>query len=157
MRKLHQTVKKATEDFESRWHFNTSIAAIMELMNELTAIENQLSGDTLREALEKLILLLGPFAPYLAEEMWEEMGRQGPVFRQPWPDYDPALAKQEEVDVVVQVNGKLRGRVTVPAGAAREELENRALDNTRVRQFTAGKTVIKVIVVPDKLVNIVVR
>jgi len=157
LRKLHQTVKKATEDFESRWHFNTSIAAIMELMNELAALEDQLSAAALREALEKLILLLGPFAPYLAEELWQEMGRQGPVFRQPWPSYDPDLAREEEIEVVVQVNGRLRSRIMVPAGTDGERLRERALKNERVQQFTAGKQIVKVIVVPDRLVNIVVR
>ncbi len=156
-RKLHQTVKKITEDFDSRWHFNTSIAAIMELMNELGAREQEISAAALREALETTVLLLGPLAPYLAEELWEELGRQGPVFRQSWPVYDPELAREDEVEVVVQVNGKVRSRLTVPAGTERGELESRAIADERVRQLADGKQVVKVIVVPDKLVNIVVR
>jgi leucyl-tRNA synthetase len=157
LRKLHQTVRKVTEDFESRWHFNTSIAAIMELVNELYAEEARVSGAALAEALEKLTLLLGPFAPYLAQELWEEQGREGPVFRQRWPQYDPELAKEEEAEIVVQVNGKLRSRLLAPFGTPQEELQARALEDPKVRASTDGKQVAKVIVVPDKLVNIVVR
>jgi leucyl-tRNA synthetase len=157
IRKLHQTLKKTTEDFETRWHFNTSIAAIMELMNQLAADEAELSGAALAEILEKLVLMLGPFTPYLAEELWEELGRQGPVFRQSWPAYDPELAREDQIEVVIQINGKVRSRVLVPNGTAADELERRALADARVRQFTDGRRVQKVIVVPDKLVNIVVR
>jgi leucyl-tRNA synthetase len=157
LRKLHQTLKKATDDFETRWHFNTSIAAIMELMNELTASEADLSGGALAEILEKLVLLLGPFAPYLAEELWEELGREGPVFRQAWPAYHPELAREDEIEIVIQINGKVRSRLVVPNGAASGELERSALADPRVRQFTGGRRVQKVIVVPGKLVNIVVR
>src|SRR5712692_2532324 len=107
LRKLHKTIKKITEDFETRWHFNTSISALMELVNVLYAEEAQLSGAALAEAIEKLVLLLGPFAPYLAQELWEELGRSGPVFKQSWPAYDPELTKEDEAEIVVQVNGKL--------------------------------------------------
>jgi leucyl-tRNA synthetase len=157
LRKLHQTVRKVTEDFESRWHFNTSIAAIMELMNELQALEQQLSRAALAEILEKLVLLLAPFVPYLAQELWEELGRTGPVFRQAWPDYDPELAREQEAEVVVQVNGKVRGHIMVPFGAPRDELERRALQDAKVQTFLKGKQVIKIITVPDKLVSIVVK
>ncbi|MEK7407699.1 MAG: leucine--tRNA ligase [Acidobacteriota bacterium] len=157
LRKLHQTVRKVTQDLETRWHFNTSIAAVMELMNELHALESELSGAVLAEASEKVVLLLGPFIPYLTEELWEELGRQGPVFRQPWPTYNPELAREEEAEIVIQVNGKLRGRFLAPFGASREELEQRALAHDKIRSFLAGKQVVKVIVVPDKLVNVVVR
>src|SRR5579872_2867156 len=157
LRKLHQTLKKVTDDFESRWHFNTSIAALMELMNNLTACEKQISAPVLAEVLEKLTLMLEPFAPYLAEELWEEQGRTGPVFKQAWPAYDPELAKEEEAEVVIQVNGKLRGRVFVAFGTPREMLEKLALDDAKVKTLLDGKQVVKVIVVPDKLVNIVVK
>jgi leucyl-tRNA synthetase len=157
LRKLHQTVRKITDDFETRWHFNTSIAAIMELVNEVTAHEADISEAAMAEILEKLVLLLGPFAPYLAEELWEELGRTGPVFRQAWPAYDPELAREEDVEIVIQINGKVRSRVLVPNGTADEELEARALADPRVRQLTDGRQVLRVVVVPDKLVNIVVR
>ena len=98
-----------------------------------------------------------PFAPYLSQEIWEELGRDGPVFRQAWPAFDPELAKEEEAEIVVQVNGKLRSHIHAAFGTPQEELEVRALADEKVRPFLAGKQVVKVIVVPDKLVNIVVK
>jgi leucyl-tRNA synthetase len=157
LRKLHQVVQKITEDFESRWHFNTSIAAMMELVNELYAAEGRLSEAVVREVCEKLSLLLGPFAPYLAEEMWSEMGRKGPVFKQPWPVFDPELVKEDEIEYAIQVNGKVRGRVSLPAGVAGSDVERVAMENDRVRTMLDGKQVLKTIVVPGKLINIVVR
>ena len=157
LRKLHQTVQKVTSDFETRWHFNTSIAAIMELVNELYGLEQELSGAALREILEKLTLLLAPFAPYIAQELWEEQGREGPVFRQPWPVFDSALASEEEAELPVQVNGKLRGRIRVPFDATKELIEQRALEDEKIRPFLHGKQVAKIIVIPGKMVNIVVR
>jgi len=156
-RKLHQTIKKITEDFESRWHFNTSIAAVMELVNELYAEEAQLSGATVAEAIETLALLLGPFAPYLAQELWEELGMSGPVFKQTWPEYDAELAKEDEAQIVVQVNGKLRAHLSAPFGTPEGVLRERALQEPKVQPFIQGKQVVKVIVIPDKLVNIVVK
>ena len=156
-RKLHQTIKKITEDFESRWHFNTSVAALMELMNELEDHEKQTSPAVMAEVLEKITLLLEPFAPYLAEELWEEQERKGPVFHQSWPAYDPELAREEEAEIVIQVNGKVRGRMNVAFGTPREALEKHALDDAKVRSLLDGKQVVRVIVVPDKLVNIVIK
>jgi leucyl-tRNA synthetase len=157
LRKLHQTIRKVTEDFDRRWHFNTSIAALMELINTLHEQEAGLSRAALDQILPSLVLLLGPFAPYMAEELWEQLGRQGPVFRQPWPAYDEELAKEDAADVVLQVNGRVRGRIAVPFGAPQAELERRALADPKTQPFVSGKQVVKVIVVPDKLVNIVVR
>jgi leucyl-tRNA synthetase len=157
LRKLHQTIRKVTEDFDKRWHFNTSIAALMELINTLHEEEENLSRDALDQILPPLVLMLGPFAPYLAEELWEQLGRTGPVFRQPWPNYNEELAKEDAADVVLQVNGKVRGRIAVRFGAPQEELEKLALADPKTQPFLAGKQVVKVVVVPDKLVNIVVR
>jgi leucyl-tRNA synthetase len=157
LRKLHQTVRKVTEDFETRWHFNTSLAMIMELINELYAHEQELSGCVLAQVLENLTLMLAPFAPYLAQELWEEQGRSTPVFREAWPQYDPELAKEDLAEVVVQVNGKLRGRLYVPFGTSKEELEALAKGDEKVKPFIEGKQIVKVVVVPDKLVNIVVK
>jgi leucyl-tRNA synthetase len=157
LRKLHQMLRKITEDFETRWHFNTCIASVMELVNLLYAEEENLSGAALAEVVEKLALVLAPFAPYLSQEIWEELGREGPVFRQPWPAFDPELAKDDEAEIVVQVNGKLRGRFSAPFGTAAAELEARAKADEKVQPFLAGKQVVKVVAVPDKLVNIVVR
>jgi len=157
LRKLHQTIRKVTEDFDRRWHFNTSIAALMELINTLHEEEAGLSREALDQILPSLVLLLGPFAPYMAEELWDRLGRKGPVFRQAWPSYDEELAKEDAADVVLQVNGKVRGRIAVPFGAPQAELERRALADPKTQPFVSGKQVVKVIVVPDKLVNIVVR
>jgi leucyl-tRNA synthetase len=157
LRKLHQTIRKITEDFESRWHFNTSISGIMELMNALIEEEARLSGAVVAEVLEKLTLLMGPFAPYLAQEIWEELGRDGPVFRETWPSYDPELAKEDLAEIVVQVNGKLRSHIHAPFGTPEDVLKARALEDPKVRAYTDGKQIVKAIVVPDKLVNIVVK
>jgi leucyl-tRNA synthetase len=157
LRKLHQALHRVTDDFESRWHFNTSIAGLMELLNVLYDEEANLSKAALDQILPTLVLMLGPFAPFAAEEMWETLGRTGPVFRQPWPKYDPELEKEDAAEVVLQVNGKLRGRLTVAFGADQAALEKAALADPKVQPFLEGKQVVKVIVVPDKLVNIVVR
>jgi len=157
LRKLHQTIRKVTEDFDSRWHFNTSLAAVMEFVNHLYAAEAELSSSAMQEVLEKLVLLLGPFAPYVAEEMWEELGRTGPVFKQSWPEFDPELAREELAEVVVQINGKLRGRIHLPFGTPKEELERAALADEKVQPLLAGKQVIRAITVPDRLVNFVVK
>jgi leucyl-tRNA synthetase len=147
LRKLHQTLASITEDFETRWHFNACIARVMELVNFLYA----------EEILEKVALMLAPFAPYVSQDMWEELGKEGPVFRQCWPVFDPELAKEDEAEIVVQVNGKLRGHIRAPFGTPKEELEARARAEEKVQPFLVGKQVVKVIVVPDKLVNIVVK
>ena len=157
LRKLHQTIAKVTADFDNRWHFNTSIAALMELINTLTEEEANLSRAALDRILPDLTLLLAPFAPYLAEELWEQLGRTGPVFRQAWPSSDAALALEDAADVVLQINGKVRGRLSVPFGADQAVLEKLALADPKAQPFLTGKQVVKVIVVPDKLVNLVVK
>jgi len=169
-RKLHQTIKRVSDDFQGRWHFNTSIAAIMELVNELylleTRVENVPAGDSPAKAVpvslladiqRTLALLLAPFAPYLAHELWEMLGEKGSLLRAPWPKYDPALAKEEEIELPVQVNGKLRSRIVVPADAADDLVRERALADEKIVTLIAGKQIVKVIVVTGKLVNIVVR
>ncbi len=157
LRKLHQTLRKITDDFESRWHFNTCIAGVMELVNVLYAEEGNISAPVVLELSEKLALMLAPFAPYLSQEIWEEIGREGPVFRQCWPSYDPEQAKEDEAEIVVQVNGKLRSRIAAAFGTPKEELEARAMADEKIQPLIAGKQIVKVITVPDKLVNIVVK
>jgi len=157
LRKLHQTIRKITEDFETRWHFNTSIASIMELVNVLYAEEENISAAIVPQILTTLALLLAPFAPYLAQEIWDELGNQGPVFREAWPEFDAELAKAEEAEIVIQVNGKLRGRIYASFGTGKEELESRALADEKVLPFLEGRKVMKLITVPDRLVNIVVK
>jgi leucyl-tRNA synthetase len=162
LRKLHQTVAKITLDFEGRWHFNTDVAAIMELVNEMQAADAQLaSGEVpapvVRELLRSLMLLLAPFAPFLAAELWEELGGDGAILRAPWPKSDPGLAKEDEIEIPVQINGKLVTVVRVAAGADPNTIEAAALANDKVRERIAGKTLVKVIVVPSRAVNLVVK
>jgi leucyl-tRNA synthetase len=158
LRKLHQTLGKLTSDFDNRWHFNTSIAALMELINTLEEHEAAMSGPALAEVIEKLCLMLAPFAPFLAEELWvNELGRKGPAFKQAWPVADAELAREEGAEIPIQVNGKLRGKIVVPFGTARDELERLALAEPKVRTWVDGKAVAKIVVVPDKLINIVVK
>jgi leucyl-tRNA synthetase len=157
LRKLHQTIRKVTDDFETRWHFNTSIAAVMELVNELYTSESELTPAVVAEVSEKLVLLLGPFAPYMAEELWSEIGKSGPVFRQQWPEHREDLAREEGAEIVLQVNGKVRSRAVVPFGTSREELEKIAVSDDKMRPFLDGKQIVKIIVVADKLVNVAVK
>jgi leucyl-tRNA synthetase len=161
-RKLHQTIAKITQDFEGRWHFNTCVAAIMELVNELQDADIQLaagevSAPVVRELLQTLVLLLAPFAPFLAAELWEELGGEGSVLRAPWPKSDPRLAQEDEIEIPVQINGKLTSVVRVAAGSDAKAIEAAALADEKVRARTAGKTVAKVIVVPGRAVNLVVK
>jgi leucyl-tRNA synthetase len=159
-RKLHQTIKRITDDFDGRWHFNTSIAAIMELVNELYTAESELAtSDLIVEVQRTLVLLLAPFAPYLAHELWETLGEKTVLLRQPWPKYDAALAKEDEVEIAVQINGKVRCHVLVPAEIAADKDTQRdfVLNDEKVRALLEGKEVVKVISVPGKLVNIVVK
>jgi leucyl-tRNA synthetase len=156
-RKLHQTLKKITEDFETRWHFNTCISSIMELVNVLYAEEEKISAQPMCESVQMLALMLAPFAPYVSQELWDELGNPGPVFRQSWPAFDPELAQEDEAEIVVQVNGKLRGRIRVPFGTNAQELESRARSDEKVKPFLDGKQIVKVIPVPDKLINFVVK
>jgi len=162
LRKLHQTIAKITLDFEGRWHFNTCVAAIMELVNEIQAADAQLAAGEIpapvvRELLRTLVLLLAPFAPYLAAELWEELGEEGAVLRAPWPVSNPKLSKENELEIPVQINGKLVIVVRVVADADAKVIEAAALADERVQSRIVGKTVVKIIVVPGKLVNLVVK
>jgi leucyl-tRNA synthetase len=161
-RKLHQTIKRVSDDFQGRWHFNTCISAIMELMNALYAAEEAIARNAvpfsfLAEVQRSLVLLLAPFAPYLAHELWEMLGESGNLLKAPWPKYDAELAKEEEIEVPVQVNGKLRSRVTVPADADEAFVLDRALADEKVKAAIAGKQIVKKIYVPGKMVNLVVK
>jgi leucyl-tRNA synthetase len=161
-RKLHQTIKRVTEDFQGRWHFNTSIAAIMEFVNQLYAAEDEIAAGKLTLALladiqRRLVLLLAPFAPFLASELWETLGERESLLRHPWPAYDPALAKEDEITYAVQINGKLRSHVVLPAESPEDTVREHVLADEKVRAAIAGKQVAKVIVVPGKLVNVVVK
>ncbi len=151
LRLLHKTIRKVGEDIEAL-RFNTAISQMMIFVNEMNKREVRP-----RTVMETFVLLLAPFAPHLAEELWSLMGHGATLAHEPWPAYDAALTVDDEVEVVVQVNGKLRDKMLVPKGTAVEELEARARANERVVPQLEGKTVVKVIAVPDKLVNIVVK
>ena len=162
LRKLHQTIAKITQDFEGRWHFNTCVAAIMEFVNEIQAADTQLAAGkvpapVMHELLRSLVLLIAPFAPYLTAELWEELGETGSVLRAPWPTSDPELAKEDELEIPVQINGKLVVVIKVAADASLKAIEAVALADEKIQSRTSGKAVAKVIVVPGKLVNLVVK
>ncbi|MGQ9523597.1 MAG: leucine--tRNA ligase [Armatimonadota bacterium] len=153
-RRTHQTLARVTEDIE-RFHFNTAISALMEMMNEM--YDRQGASDAvLSEAMEVFALMLSPFAPHLAEELWHRIGREGEAAFQQWPEFDPEAARAEEIEIVVQVNGKVRDRLTVPADTSEKDLEHLALASDRVKALLDGKQVRKVIVVPGRLVNVVI-
>jgi leucyl-tRNA synthetase len=160
-RKLHQTIKRVTDDFKGRWHFNTSIAAVMELVNVLYGAEEPIGQAAipvplLAQVQRSLVLLLAPFAPYLAQELWETLGERGSLLHAPWPKYDPALAKEEELEIPVQMNGKLRSRILVPADADEAHVKERAFADEKIKVAMKGKQLVKWIYVPGKLVNIVI-
>jgi leucyl-tRNA synthetase len=157
LRKLHQTLERVTEDFNTRWHFNTSIALMMELVNVFYEKEKQVSAAAMEQCLRILTLMLSPFAPYVSQELWAEMGNDGAVMKQSWPAFDAELARESELEVPVQINGKLRARIQVPAGLDRAGLEAAARGDDKVQALLAGSTVVKVIAVPDKMVNFVVK
>jgi leucyl-tRNA synthetase len=159
-RKLHQTIKRVSDDFRGRWHFNTCIAAVMELLNEVYGVEESkraIPASLIADVQRSIVLLLAPMAPYLAHELWEMIGEKGNLLKAAWPKYDAALAALDEIEIPVQVNGKLRGRVVVSADASGEQIEQAARADEKVQAAIRGKQVVKVIVVPKKLVNIVVR
>ncbi len=159
LRKAHQTVRRVTQDFETRWHYNSAIAQIMELTNAIYAaepLEENLRPEVRKEVLELVTLMLAPMTPHLAEELWEMLGHGDGLWNAGWPAFNAELAKDDEVEIPVQVNGKVRGRVKVAAGASQEEVMKLAEVDGGVAGHVAGKTVRKVIFVGDKLLNIVV-
>lgn len=155
-RRTHRTIRKVTEDIE-RFHFNTAVSAIMELVNAIYQFESkaETAPSVLREAIEMTVILLSPFVPHIAEELWQALGKRESIIQTIWPEYDAGATAEEEMLVVIQVNGKLRDRMSVPVSFGEEDLKEAALSQERVRTFTQGKQVKKVIVVPKKLVNVV--
>ncbi len=161
-RKTHQTVAKVTQDIEDRFHFNTAISAVMELVNTLYSVKRPDKNDSLalavvREALEAAILLLAPIVPHITEELWQILGHSTSAADIPWPVFDPAIASEEEMTIVIQINGKLRSRLTVPLDEPEEKIKADALADEKTRSFLGDAKVMKVIYVPKKLVNIVAK
>ena len=160
-RKTHQTIRKVTADIEERFHFNTAISAVMELVNALYQLPRPRANDRLafsviREAVEAVILLLAPIVPHITEELWSLLGRNENLADVAWPAFDPAVASEDEITIVIQVNGKVRSRISVPVDEEGEKIKALALADERIVSLTAGKTVAKVVYVPKKRVNIVV-
>jgi leucyl-tRNA synthetase len=160
-RKTHQTIRKVTSDIEDRFHFNTAISAVMELVNALYQFPRPAAGDRLalsvvRETAEAVILLLAPIVPHVTEELWALLGRTKNLADVAWPVFDPAVASEEEITIVIQINGKVRSRITVPADEEGEQIKALALSDERIAGLTAGRQVVRVVYVPKKLVNIVV-
>ncbi|HVA93964.1 MAG TPA: leucine--tRNA ligase [Candidatus Dormibacteraeota bacterium] len=162
LRKAHQVLRHVTEDMEERWHFNTDIAMTMELVNELAELDAEVSDgkirpEILKETLEVLVLVLALFAPHIADELWEGLGYSGATLRVPWPAYDPDLAAEDELEMPVQVNGKLRSRIRVAVDVTEDEIRRLAQADEKVAQHLGGRQIVKIIVVPQKLINIVVK
>ena len=162
IRKTHQTIKKVTEDLDGGFHFNTAISAIMELVNEVYDVQTKVSSKNsvlikrLNEAIENIVVLLSPFVPHLAEELWQKLGKKESILRSTWPVYDTAAIREDTLTIVIQVSGKLRSKIIVPADIGQEDLKAAALSDEKIRQHMAGKSPKNVVVVPGKLVNIVI-
>ncbi len=159
LRKTHQTIRKVTTDIEREYHFNTAIAGLMELVNEITSFDPKSDEDwtVLKFTIERLLLLLCPFSPHIAEELWEEIGNKPSIFEQKWPGWDETAAKEEKIELVIQINGKLRSKIMISPGIVGDEIKKIALEDQKIREILGNKEVKKVIVVKGKLVNIVVR
>ncbi|HYX43006.1 MAG TPA: class I tRNA ligase family protein, partial [Pyrinomonadaceae bacterium] len=165
-RRVHQIIRAITENFEQRLHLNTCISSLMELTNEVYAFDQAVDKNgagtasdiaVAREAFEALIPMLAPFAPHISEELWESYGHRESLAGAAWPQFSTELAREEEIEVAVQVNGKLRSRVFTSAEASDDDLRRAALADEKVIAATSGKDVVKVIVIPRKLVNVVVK
>lgn len=158
-RVLHITIKKVTEDIRDRFMFNTAISSIMELVNAFYAFQDSktINGGLVREVSLNLLKMLAPFAPHITEELWSILVAQGSIHQQQWPKYEEEATVQAEVEIVLQINGKVRDRIMIATGISREEMETAAKANARVQELTEGKTIVKMICVPDKLVNVVVK
>ncbi len=165
-KKLHQTVKKVTESIEDDFHFNTAIAAVMELLNDMTTYKQEVidkndvsteSKKIWKEVLDKVILLIAPFAPHIADELWEIIGNKTFTFEEEWPTFEEELTKEHKMNLVVQINGKIRETIPAKIGLPKEEYEKLAFDSEKIKKAIEGKEIVKVIVVPNKLVNIVVK
>jgi leucyl-tRNA synthetase len=159
LRKAHQTLRRVTSDFERRWHFNSAIAVVMELTNEIyshESLESAVRPEVRKAVLELLVLMLAPMTPHLSEELWEMLGHEGGLWTVSWPKWSEELAREDEVEIVVQVKGRVRGKIKVSVGASEDEVVKLALADPSVEQHTAGKQIVKKIYVPDKLLNLVV-
>ena len=156
---IHATLKKVTEDLSEKFGFNTAISSLMELVNEMykyKELDNR-NNAVIKEGIETIVTILAPFTPHIGEELWTMIGKEGSIFDISWPKYDESALVKDEVEVVVQVNGKVRGKLTVGANVSREEMQELAIADEKIKALVEGKTIVKVVAVPKKLVNIVVK
>ena len=161
-RKTHLTIKKVTDDLEGDFHFNTAVSSVMELLNQIRSIDTENLDDpserrVVVEAVRSAVILLSPFVPHICEELWRALGHATSVFNEPWPSYDPEAIVADMIEIPIQVNGRLRSRMNVPATIGDEEIRELAVSDERVRRHTEGLDVVKVIVVKRRLVNIVAK
>ena len=155
---LNVTIQKVTEDIGTRGTFNTAISSIMELVNAFYAFKDgNLNAGLAKEVVVNLIKLLAPFAPHITEELWQQIAQTGSVHHASWPTFDPKATVADEIEVVVQINGKVREKIMVSSSVTREQQQEIALADEKIQTLTAGKTIVKIISIPKKLVNIVVK
>jgi leucyl-tRNA synthetase len=161
-RMVHRTIKKVSDDIENRFHFNTAIAAIMELLNAVSSVAQRPSRSSaadavIKQSVETMIVLLAPFVPHITNELWKQLGHRELLDEIPWPTYSEDALEEEKLLIVIQVNGKVRGKITVPADVSQERIEADALADPKVVAFLDGKKVQRVVYVPRRLINIVVE
>ncbi len=164
-RLTNQTIKKVTEDLETSWHFNTAIASVMELLNNVDSFHvviphnaaEELNFNVFRHTMEAILLLMAPLIPHISEELWEIMGHKPSIFHHSWPSYDKNAIQEETVEIVIQVNSKVRSHLSVPVDIGEDELKKRVLGDERIKTFLDGKKVVNIIIIPKKLVNVVVK
>lgn len=156
---IHSTLKKVTEDLSEKFGFNTAISALMELINEMykyKELENK-NNYVIKEGIETIITILSPFAPHIGEELWQIIGKEGSIFDISWPKYDETALVKDEIEVVVQINGKVRGKLSISSNVSKEEMEKIATEDEKIKSLIEGKEIVKIVAVPKKLVNIVVK
>ena len=156
-KKMHQTIKKVTDDMEGGFKFNTAISSVMELVNEIYQVKNQnVEIKDIKEATETVVKLLAAFVPHVAEEMWQVLGYKESIFRSGWPSFSAELAKEKSITLVIQVNNKVRSKIEIPADTAKEKIRELALGDAKIKEWIKDKPIKNFIVIPNKLVNIVV-
>jgi leucyl-tRNA synthetase len=156
IKKMHQTIKKVTDDMEGGFKFNTAISSVMELVNEIYKTTNQNPAVDVKEAVETTVLLLAPFVPHICEEMWQMLGNKKSVFRSSWPSSNPELVKEKFINLVIQINGKVRSKIEVPFDAPQEEIRKFVLADAKTKNWLKDSPIKNFIIVPNRLVNIVI-
>ena len=156
---INATIKKVSEDAGGRFNFNTAIASIMEFVNEMYKYKqnNEINLPLFNKAIETLLIVLNPFTPHITEEMWSQLGHEDRLYSQSWPAYDESALVKDEIEVIVQINGKLKDKLLLPNNSSKEDTEAAARRLDKIIEATEGKTIVKVIVIPNRIVNFVVR